>query len=176
MRTRNDWPIIEVIIKAVMKRLMILTALVALTASAETESYTLVLVTQGKHFKSQPGTIESLRECTTEGAEMLLDQEIYVGFGCVLPEESENDPGEENEHDPVAQLAITESAQEDPSEMHAVQPPEPYVLTLFPQLLEGVNAFDTRDTCIERGMEFLATTDVFNGFVCEHGRAWQKDE
>ncbi len=73
-------------------------------------------------------------------------------------------------------LTITASAQENPTEKHVVQPPEPYVLTLFPQFLEGVDAFDTRDACIERGVEFMATADIFTGFACEHGRAWQKDE
>jgi hypothetical protein len=160
-----------------MKYAMLSLILLAVNVSAATEPYTLVLVTQGKHFKSQLGTFESVRNCATEGAEMLFDQKLlYIGFACVLTEEIENDPGEENEHDPVAQLAITASAQEDTSEMHAVQPPEPYVLTLFPQFLEGVDAFDTRSACVERGMEFLVTTDIFNGFVCEHGRAWQKDE
>lgn len=73
-------------------------------------------------------------------------------------------------------LTITANAQEDPSEKHVVEPPEPYVLTLFPQFLEGVAAFDTLDACIEQGIEFVTTADIFNGFVCEHGRAWQKQD
>ncbi len=161
---------------AVMKRLLILTALLALTASAATESYKLILVTQADHFEPQMGTFPTLRECTTDGARLLHDQNIYAGFGCVLKEKSEHDPAEKSEHEALVLPTMTASAKENPSEKHVVQPPEPYVLTLFPQFLEGVNAFDTREACIEQGMEFLATTDIFNGFVCEHGRAWQKDE
>ncbi len=70
-----------------MKRLILLTALIALAASAATESYTLVLITKGKHFKAQIGTFDSLRECTNEGAKILTDQDIYVGFGCVIEED-----------------------------------------------------------------------------------------
>ncbi len=159
-----------------MKRLLTLTALVAMTASAATESYKLILVTQADHFEPQMGTFATLRECTTDGARLLHDQNIYAGFGCVLREESEYDPEEESEHDRLVLLTNTASAQENPSEENVVQPPEPYVLTLFPQFLEGVDAFDTRDACIERGVEFMATADIFTGFACEHGRAWQKDE
>jgi hypothetical protein len=176
MRTRSDWQTIEVFVKAVMKTLLTLTALFALTASAATEWYKLILVTQSDHFDPQMGNFATLRECTTEGARLLHDQNIYAGFGCVFWEESEHEPEEESEHAGLVPLTITARAQENPSEKQVVQPPEPYVLTLFPQFLEGVNAFDTREACTERGMEFLAATDIFNGFVCEHGRAWQKDE
>jgi len=70
-----------------MKRLILLTALIALAASAATGPYTLVLITKGKHFKAQIGTFETLRECTNEGALILTDQDIYVGFGCVIEED-----------------------------------------------------------------------------------------
>ena len=70
-----------------MKRLILLTALIALAASAATGPYTLVLITKGKHFKAQLGTFETLRECTNEGAKILTDQNIYVGFGCVIQED-----------------------------------------------------------------------------------------
>ena len=62
-------------------------ALLALTASAATEPYTLVLITKGKHFKAQLGTFETLRECINEGTEILTDQDIYIGFGCVIEED-----------------------------------------------------------------------------------------
>jgi len=70
-----------------MKRLILLTALLALVASAATGPYTLVLITKGKHFKAQPGTFDNLRGCITEGIEILTDQDIYVGFGCVIEED-----------------------------------------------------------------------------------------
>lgn len=66
-----------------MKRLLILIALLSLNALAESGRYKLILVTAGDHFKPQIGNFETLRECTTEGARMLHDQELYVGFGCI---------------------------------------------------------------------------------------------
>ena len=100
MRTRNDWQIIEVFVKAVMKMLLTLTALLALTASAATESYKLILVTQADHFEPQMGAFATLRECTTDGARLLHDQNIYAGFGCVFWEGSEHEPEEASEYDP----------------------------------------------------------------------------
>jgi hypothetical protein len=77
-----------------MKKLMILmtllsllVALLALAASAATGPYTLVLITQGKHFKAQLGTFTTLRECIDEGTEILTDQDIYIGFGCIIEED-----------------------------------------------------------------------------------------
>ena len=70
-----------------MKRLTMLVALLALTASAATGPYTLVLITQGKHFKAQLGKFENLRECINEGTEILTDQDIYIGFGCIIEED-----------------------------------------------------------------------------------------
>lgn len=71
-----------------MKTLLTLIAVLCLIASmgapAETGPYTLVLITPGRHFKAQLGTFDSLRECTNEGAKILTDQDIYVGFGCVI--------------------------------------------------------------------------------------------
>ena len=67
---------------AVMKRLLILTALLALTASAATESYELFLATQAEYLESHLVTFPTLRECTDEGAERLFEQDIYIGFGC----------------------------------------------------------------------------------------------
>ncbi len=52
------------------------------------------------------------------------------------------------------------------------QPPEPYVLTLTPQFLELWKNFDTLDACKVEGVELVNSADVFNGFVCEQGRAW----
>lgn len=72
-------------------------------------------------------------------------------------------------------LAITVSAQERPHEEQAAQPTELFVLTLFPEFLELVEPFNTKDECVARGVEFVTTTDVYNGFICERGRAWQKD-
>lgn len=57
--------------------------LLSLSASAETGWYKLILVTQTDHFEAQIGTYLTLRECTTEGARRLHDQDIYAGFGCV---------------------------------------------------------------------------------------------
>ncbi len=70
-----------------MKKLLLSMALLTLAASAATGPYTLVLITQGRHFKAQLGTFETLRECTNEGAKILTDQDIYVGFGCVIQED-----------------------------------------------------------------------------------------
>ena len=176
MRTRNDWQTIEVVLKAVMKRLLILTALLTLTASAATESYTLVLLTRVNYSDPQIGTYPNLRECTTGGAKLLLDQDLYAGFRCVFKEEIKYGPEEVSDHAPLVPPTIRASAQENPSDKHVEQAPEPYVITLFPQFLEGVDAFDTRDACVERGIELLNTVEIFTGFVCEHGRAWQKDE
>jgi len=66
-----------------MRNLLIVLALLSLGASAETGVYKLILVTPSDQFKPQLGNYDTLRECTTEGARMLHDQELYVGFGCV---------------------------------------------------------------------------------------------
>ena len=71
-----------------MKRLLTLMVLLSLSASAETGCYKLILVTSSDHFEPQLGNFETLRECTTEGARMLHDQELYAGFGCVYWEPS----------------------------------------------------------------------------------------
>jgi hypothetical protein len=68
---------------SVVKKLVILLAVFALTASAATGSYKLILVTVTDHFEPQMGTFPTLRECTTEGARLLHDQDLYAGFGCV---------------------------------------------------------------------------------------------
>jgi uncharacterized membrane protein YbjE (DUF340 family) len=57
--------------------------LLALSAPAETGWYKLVLVTVTDRFEPQIGTYLTLRECTTEGARRLHDQDLYAGFGCV---------------------------------------------------------------------------------------------
>jgi hypothetical protein len=62
-------------------------ALIALAASAATGPYTLVLVTVGKHFKAQTGTFATLNECTAEGAKIIVNQELYLGFACVHEED-----------------------------------------------------------------------------------------
>ena len=59
---------------------------------------------------------------------------------------------------------------------NVAQPPEPYVLTLFPDFLEMVNSFNTRDACVAQGVKLVNSADYFTGFICDHGRAWQKDE
>ncbi len=66
-----------------MKRLMILLVLLSLSASAEQGWYKLILVTVTEHFEPQIGSYDTLRQCTTEGARRLHDQDMYVGFGCV---------------------------------------------------------------------------------------------
>lgn len=66
-----------------MKRLLVFMVLLSLSASAETGCYKLILVTVADKFKPQLGNYDTLRECTTEGARMLHDQELYAGFGCV---------------------------------------------------------------------------------------------
>lgn len=66
-----------------MKTLLTLIALLALSASAATGPYRLVLVTVTEHFETQLGTFETMRECTNEGARLLTDQDLYIGFGCV---------------------------------------------------------------------------------------------
>ncbi|MDK1039553.1 MAG: hypothetical protein QGD91_11685 [Actinomycetota bacterium] len=75
-----------------MKRLVTLIAVLSLTASmgllslsvfAETGQWKLILVTVTEHFDPQWGSFETLRECNTEGARLLHDQELYLGFGCV---------------------------------------------------------------------------------------------
>ena len=88
------------VVKAVIKGLLTGMALLALSASAATESFTLVLVTQAEHFETQLRTFESLRECTNAGAELLGDQDLYIGFGCMLTEEIEHYPKGESKHDP----------------------------------------------------------------------------
>jgi len=70
-----------------MKTLLTLIAVICLIASAgvpaETGWYKLILVTVSDHFDPQIGTFDTLRECTTEGARLLHDQDMYAGFGCV---------------------------------------------------------------------------------------------
>jgi len=66
-----------------MKTLLTLIALLALAASAASGPYMLVLITVTEHFETQLGTYETLRECTDEGARLLVDQDLYLGFGCV---------------------------------------------------------------------------------------------
>jgi hypothetical protein len=83
-----------------MKYAMLSLILLAVNVSAATDPYTLVLVTQGKHFERQLGTYESVRECATEGAEMIFDHELYIGFACVLTEEIEHYTKGESKHDP----------------------------------------------------------------------------
>lgn len=73
-----------------MKTLMILIALdimlVLATSDATEPPYMLVLVTVAEQFETQMGAFESLRECTDEGARLLTDQDLYIGFGCVTEE------------------------------------------------------------------------------------------
>ena len=57
--------------------------LLALRAFAEEGQYKLILVTVTEHFDPQIGSYPTLRSCTTEGARMLHDQDMYIGFGCV---------------------------------------------------------------------------------------------
>ena len=75
-----------------MKRLVTLIAVLSLTASmgllslsvfAETGQWKLILVTVTEHFDPQWVSFATLRECNTEGARLLHDQELYLGFGCV---------------------------------------------------------------------------------------------
>lgn len=74
-----------------MKTLLTLTAVLCLIVamgapsltSAEAGWYKLILVTITEHFEPQIGSYDTLRQCTTEGARMLHDQNLYVGFGCV---------------------------------------------------------------------------------------------
>lgn len=66
-----------------MKKLIILMMLLALSASAETGRWKLILVSVTEHFDPQIGTYPTLRECATEGARRLHDQDLYLGFGCV---------------------------------------------------------------------------------------------
>lgn len=70
-----------------MKTLLTLIAVICLIASmaapADTGWYKLILVTVTEHFDPQIGVFDTLRECTTEGARLLHDQELYAGFGCV---------------------------------------------------------------------------------------------
>ncbi len=57
--------------------------LLTLSASAEVGWWKLILVTVTEHFEPQIGSYPTLRSCTTEGARMLHEQDLYVGFGCV---------------------------------------------------------------------------------------------
>lgn len=66
-----------------MRKLIILMMLLTLSASAETGQWKLILVSVTEHFDPQWGSFKELRECTTEGARLLHDQELYLGFGCV---------------------------------------------------------------------------------------------
>lgn len=52
------------------------------------------------------------------------------------------------------------------------QPPEPYTLTMMPQFLELWRNQDTLDECKARGVELVLSAEIFNGFICEQGRAW----
>lgn len=72
-----------------MKTLMILIALdimLVMATSDAKEPYMLVLVTLTEHFETQLVTFDTLRECTNEGAKLMVDQDLYLGFGCVLPD------------------------------------------------------------------------------------------
>lgn len=91
---KDDYQTTEMAVQAgdVVKTLLTLIAVLALTASmgvlalsasAETGWYKLILVTPTDHFEPQIGTYLTLRECTTEGARRLHDQDLYAGFGCV---------------------------------------------------------------------------------------------
>ena len=74
-----------------MKHLLTLIALLSLSVSAETgRPYTLVLITQGRHFEWQLGTFDDLRECKREGIEKVSDHDVYIGFGCI---QKGNHPG-----------------------------------------------------------------------------------
>lgn len=75
-----------------MKTLMTFIAVLFLTVSmgvlspnvsAEAGWYKLILVTVTDRFEPQIGSYPTLRECTTEGARRLHDQDLYAGFGCV---------------------------------------------------------------------------------------------
>jgi len=49
-----------------------------------------------------------------------------------------------------------------------------YVLTLFPAFVEFVDPFETREACVEKGIEWLQRDEHFDGFLCTPGRAWQR--
>jgi hypothetical protein len=49
-----------------------------------------------------------------------------------------------------------------------------YVLTLFPAFVEFVDPFESREACVEKGIEWLTRDEHFDGFLCAPGRAWQK--
>lgn len=49
-----------------------------------------------------------------------------------------------------------------------------YVLTLFPAFVEFVEPFETRESCVEKGIEWLQRDEHFDGFLCAPGRAWMK--
>ena len=49
---------------------------------------------------------------------------------------------------------------------------EPYTLTMMPQFLELWRNQDTLDECKARGVELVLSAEIFNGFICEQGRAW----
>lgn len=49
-----------------------------------------------------------------------------------------------------------------------------YVLTLFPAFVEFVDPFETREACVEKGIEWLQRDEHFDGFLCAPGRAWMK--
>ncbi len=69
-----------------MKTLMILIALdimFVMATSDEPEPYMLVLVTLTEYFETQLVTFDTLRECTNAGAKLMVDQDLYLGFGCV---------------------------------------------------------------------------------------------
>lgn len=53
-------------------------------AVAPTGPYMLVLVTLTEHFETQLVTFKTLKACTNAGAKLMVDQELYLGFGCVL--------------------------------------------------------------------------------------------
>lgn len=86
---KDDYQTTEVVVQtgAGMKTLLTLIAVICLIVSvgapANTGVYKLILVTVADHFDTQIGTFETLRECTTEGARLLHDQDLYAGFGCV---------------------------------------------------------------------------------------------
>lgn len=49
-----------------------------------------------------------------------------------------------------------------------------YVLTLFPAFVEFVDPFESREACVEKGIEWLKRDEHFDGFLCAPGRAWMK--
>ena len=76
-------------------------------------------------------------------------------------------------------LAVTVSAEEvaqpveEPNQF-AKYATDPYVLTLLPEFVEFVTNYYSREECIAVGVEWVTKSENFDGFLCAHGRAWQK--